>query len=311
MQSAFRGNGSWPDDASQEMQPGNKDAGGPSGGSNTGGAGKGSRRIRQWQRLRRKVQCKQKNSLLCFRLTLALRVVGWKATAGERAPYQRLAEHTRKVLQLLALQCEWGAKPQSAEARTAGVRSKICIALRVGSSRSPAGEGPRPTWGAATHWDRVLSGTRRHAHHTSTLKLIPGQVNADGVLLEYFSPWATNPENMWALVPQVWCMAWLEVQGKRPGCSPRGYTLKKGSHEAKGRSWAGLVQILWWLRLAKLSGSLPSADVTTLRQTPGTSGWEAELAPGCPCTAHLPLLEDWTEGVQTWSSSLAGLSHHP
>lgn len=106
-------------------------------------------------------------------------------------------------------------------------------------------------------------------------------------------------------------MAWLEVQGRRPGCSPGGYTLKKGSHEAKGRSWAGLVQILWWLRLAKLSGSLFSADVTTLRQTPGTGGWEAELAPGCPCTAHLPLWEDCTEGVQTWSSSLAGLSHHP
>lgn len=54
--------------------------------------------------------------------------------------------------------------------------------------RSPEGAGPCPARGAATPWDRVLSGTRRHAHHTSTLKLIPGQANADGVLLEYFSP---------------------------------------------------------------------------------------------------------------------------
>lgn len=78
-------NGSWPSDAFQEMQPGNKDAGGSLCGSNTGGTGKGSRGIRQWERVNRKVQCKQKTSLPCFTLTLAFKAGGQKAIAAEKA----------------------------------------------------------------------------------------------------------------------------------------------------------------------------------------------------------------------------------
>jgi len=47
---------------------------------------------------RREVQCKQKDSLPCFRLTFALRAVGQKTIAGGRAPYRRPAEHARRVL---------------------------------------------------------------------------------------------------------------------------------------------------------------------------------------------------------------------
>lgn len=113
MQSVFGGNGSWPDDAFQEIQWGIKDGGGPLCQSNTGGTGKGSKRIEQWQRMNRKVQCKQKTPLLCIRLTLVLKAVGQKAIAAGEALSWRPAEHARRVLQPLCLQPRWGAKPQS------------------------------------------------------------------------------------------------------------------------------------------------------------------------------------------------------
>lgn len=90
-----------------------KDVGGSLCQSNTDGTGKGSKRIRQWERMDRKVQCKQKTPLPWFRLTLVFKDVGQKAIASGKALSWRPAEHARRVLQPLSLQLKWGTKPQS------------------------------------------------------------------------------------------------------------------------------------------------------------------------------------------------------
>lgn len=133
----------------------------------------------------------RKNPLLCLRLTLALRAVGGKAIAGQ--------EPRTDGQQSMPGGCCSSAAPVSA----AKARSKAIISTDVACRgliqdlhcpescvrRVPgAGEGPRPTRGATTRWDRVLSDAGQDAGCTSTLKLTPGIANADGVLREYFSP---------------------------------------------------------------------------------------------------------------------------
>lgn len=158
MQSVFGGNGSWPDDAFQDMSSEKKDAGGSSCQSNTGGTGKGSRRIRKWERVNRKGKCKQKTPLPCFRLTLTLKAVGQKAIAARKALSWRPPERARTVLQQLFLQPKWGAKPQSDGAGLHGSDSRSWSPWELcpmGPQNQGRPSGPVPLWGFTTSWDSV------------------------------------------------------------------------------------------------------------------------------------------------------------
>lgn len=119
------------------------------------------------------MQCKQKTPLLCFRLTLALRVVGQKA--GGRAATVSAMKMRSKAIIIMGTD------------RRGQIHNLHCSESWV-QWVPGAGEGPRPTRGATTCGDRVPLDASQDAHRTSALKLIPGQVNPDGVLLEYSSP---------------------------------------------------------------------------------------------------------------------------
>lgn len=275
MQSVFGGNGSWPDDPRDSMR--GKNGGGSSCQSNTGGTGKGSRRIRQWEKMNRKVQCKQKTPLPCSRLTLVLKDVGQKAIASGKALLWRPAERARRVLQPL-LQPKWGAKPQSDGVGLQGSDSRSGSPWELGLT-GPQNQGrpsgPLSTWGFATSWDRVpLDAGMDTPHRRITSKLVLNQANVGGLFLECLgrSQLTVGMCGLWGPSHEL-----RRAQGAR--MLPRDFTLRKGSCESWQKpSWSCINSLVAQAGQVKHVPYL--GFVTTLTEVPG-------VGQSCPCTGHL------------------------